>query len=76
MSQIQSVLFDKKYWNKKNSSQWLKYHGLKPKKISLVTENFIHYRIKNSSEFKRLRTIKTDKGIDLVIGFKKPYLSK
>ena len=69
MSEIQAVLFNVNYWNTENASIWLYNHHLYPIKPFHITKNFIRARIHEPSLFKRIRTIKTNEGIDLIIGF-------
>jgi hypothetical protein len=69
MSKIQSILFNKDEWDIFDSHQWLIQNNIYPVKSPHVTKKFIRYRIKDPNKFKRLRTIKTDDGIDLIIGF-------
>ena len=69
MSHIQSVLFDKNYWDIFDSINWLHYHHLYPIKSPHITKKFIRYRIKDPKYFRRLRTIKTKDHLDIIVGF-------
>lgn len=66
---IQSILFDKHYWNVFSSHQWLIHHRMYPVKSPDITTHFIRYRLRDPRSFNRLRTIKLHNGVDLVIGF-------
>ena len=70
MSQIQSVEFNRCCWDIGTALTWLRNHNLHPIKNPDITKNFIHFRIRNPHQFKRIRTIKTKDNLDLVIGFK------
>lgn len=70
MSKIQSVEFNKNFWNILSAHQWLINHNIYPVKSPDVTDKFIHFRIRNPSQFKRIRTIKTKDNLNIIIGFK------
>src|SRR5574340_927512 len=55
-SQIQSVIFDSKIWDKAKAQKWLAAHDLTSEKIDETTDS-LRFRQKDPSEFKRFRTI-------------------
>ena len=67
---IQSVLFNKKYFTKEESKNWLVRHKLNPIKPVHETKNNYRYRLLDPKMFKYFRTRKISLGIDLVIGSK------
>lgn len=69
MSEIQSVLFDKKKWTIPTANEWLIYHNIKPMKMEHTTNRFYRYRIRDPTKFSRIRTIETRSGVYLLIGF-------
>lgn len=70
MSNIQSVLFDKKYWSLPLARVWLYKHNLVPLKQAHITNKFIRYRIMDPKKFNRFRTIKIKNNIELIIGLR------
>lgn len=70
MSNIQSILFDKKKWDISSAYHWIISHDQRPMKKAHITKNNIRFRIKPPSHFRRFRTFKLHNGIDLVIGFR------
>ena len=75
MSKIQSMLFNKKYYNQKEAKQWLKDNNLKPIKRVDITKNFYRYRIRQPTDAYYYRIKKFKKGIEAVIMFKKKGVS-
>ncbi len=71
MSTVQAVIFNNKKWTSEKARSWLKSHEYIPLKRVHKTTNFLRYRIKDPSKFKRFTTKKMSNGIELVIGFKK-----
>jgi hypothetical protein len=69
MSKIQSVLFDIHYWTPKEAKYWLKMHGMEPIKRVHATNHFLHYRLREPSQFSRLRIKRVGKHIEFIIGF-------
>lgn len=69
MSEIESVLFNTRYWDKYAAIQWLDDHGLLPIKPLHITKRFIHARIQNPSQFERLRVKHTKKHLEFILGF-------
>lgn len=73
MSEIQAVLFPRYVYTKSDAKRWLKRNKLKllkGKKLHL-TDRFIRARIKEPSDFTRMRTKLADdnSGIVFIIGF-------
>jgi hypothetical protein len=72
MSRIQSVIFEKKKYNRKTAPEWLKKYNMKLLEGKDVdeTKNFLRYRIRPPELFDyfRIKPIE-NKGIKLVIGF-------
>lgn len=69
MSQIQSVLFDKSYYSRKSSLNWLIKHKLKPLKSVHITKNYYRYRLKDPKKYKYFRIISITDNIKFVLGF-------
>lgn len=70
MSEVQSVLFDKKIWEPAPSNNWLKHHHLEPIKKVHITDDYLRYRINSPKKYKRFRTKRLSCGIKVVLGFK------
>lgn len=68
MSEIQSVLFKKRYWTEQKAEEWLRKHDFKVYKID-ITDKYYRYRQMNPSQFKQFRTIKIQPSILAVVGF-------
>lgn len=69
MSRVESVHFEKDYWTTTSARQWLKNHKLKPIKRVDKTGRYLRYRVREPKRFSRIRTIKTGKHLNLLIGF-------
>lgn len=69
MSEIQSVIFNKHIWTKKEAIKFLKKNNLKNIKPVHETVNFYRYRIRKPEKFKYFRLKKIPIGIEMVIGF-------
>lgn len=67
---IQSVLFNKDYWNILGAHMWLTKHHIYPIKSPHVTKNFIRFRISDPNKYSRIRTKNIGDGVELVIGYK------
>lgn len=70
MSEIQAILFEKKYWNTLDADLWLKKYNLKKIKPFHITKNYIRARIRNPNKYKYFRLKKIKDNIKLDIGFK------
>lgn len=70
MSHIQSVIFDKKYWNIEDAENWLNYHNFNTLKKYDETHNSYRFRLIDPNYFKRFRSHKLNNGVTFVIGFK------
>lgn len=68
-SKIQSVLFDKRLWTIRTAKSWILRHRLLPLKKPHVTKHKIRFRVDDPANFVRLRTKKTNGGIEFIIGF-------
>ena len=68
MSKIQSLLFNKKYFNIRSAVEWLIYHGYKHYKVD-VTRNYIRFRQFDPSPYKRYRLIELNNSIKAVVEF-------
>ena len=66
---IQALLFDKKYFNLKNSLKWLKIHKYTPIKPPHITDNYIRFRLNDPKLFKSFRFIEFGKGVSAIYGF-------
>lgn len=69
MSEIESVLFDSKYWTPLDAREWLYEHGLYPIKRIHKTGHYLRYRINDPREFQRFRSKKLSKHITAIFGF-------
>jgi hypothetical protein len=65
-SKIQSILFSKDYYTKKNAISWLKSHGYKYNKID-VTEDFYRARQFPPRKDKKYRKLTPTPGLRLII---------
>lgn len=69
-SDIQSVVFERKYWTKNNALNWLHHNGLKPLNgVDLIHPKQYRYRIRDPRLFKYFISKKLDHHIMLIIGF-------
>ncbi len=71
MSEIQAILFEKRYWKISEAKKWLKEHKFKPLKYD-ITKNLYRFRLIDPKKFKKFRIKKFAFGlISFVFGFKK-----
>ena len=63
---VQSVIFDKKHWNKKDSKKWLINHKFKVLKID-DTDNYYRFRQLNPDYKKKFNTISLNNNVKLII---------
>ena len=68
MSEIQSVLFKKRYWTKPEAEKWLRKHDFGVYKVD-ETDKLYRYRQTDPSQYKQFRTIKMRPSILAVVGF-------
>ena len=61
-SEIQSVIFDQKYWTADKAREWLKAHDLHSGKLD-TTDNTFRFRQHEPSEYVRFRTITPGKQV-------------
>ena len=66
---LQSVLFDRRYYDLLTALCWIKTHNLRPIKNPESSPRFIHIRLADPHQFTRIRTKKITKHIELRIGF-------
>lgn len=71
MSDVQSILFDKHYYNISSAQQELRKMGFMNIKPAHITAQYIRFRIKDPEEFKVLRTKYIKEGISFIIGVPK-----
>jgi hypothetical protein len=71
MYEIQSILFDKGYWDKERSKKWLKRYKLKPIKKPHETTRFIRYRIRDPKNYNDFKFVNLTKTIKVIIAKKK-----
>jgi len=69
-SDIQSVIFDKKYYSCYTARKWLKKKNLKPIKRVDKTNKYLRYRINSPNKYKSFTTKSTNDNLKLIIGFK------
>ena len=62
-------MFDNTRWNVNSARKWLSMHGYRPIKGAHITDNYIHYRIKEPDRTKRSRNIPFGQGIKAVAQF-------
>ncbi len=67
-SEVQSVVFDKKYYTDKEAREWLKKHNFKGLDVD-EKKNVLRYRQKDPKKFKRFRMKEIKKGIKFCIGY-------
>lgn len=63
---VQSIIFNKKYYNKDKSGRYLFKHNIKPLKIH-ETNNYYRYRLFEPRNDAQYYTIKLKNGVSLVI---------
>lgn len=66
---VQSVLFDKRFWDEKRARAWLKEHNFKFKNKIDITDNFLRFRQFSPKKFKNYFTRKIYNHIELIIGY-------
>jgi hypothetical protein len=67
-NQIQAIIFDTDDWNQQSAGYWLDEHNIFPIE-SKLTEDKIEYKIKNKSNFRTVKTIKsTNYGVTYRVG--------
>lgn len=66
---LQSVIFDRNYWDIDSSYDWLKYHHIYPMKGPHLTNKFVHWRIQSPKKFSRMRTFRIKDHIEFILGF-------
>lgn len=70
MSKIQSLLFDRKYFDTKKAELWMKRNNFKSIKKVDITKNFLRFRQKNPNLFKNFRIIELNGNkVKAVLGF-------
>lgn len=69
MTKIQSLLFDKKYWNIKEALKWQYNNGYKPIKRVHITKEYLRYRQSEPLKNKNYRIINLGNHIKAVIEF-------
>lgn len=65
---VQSIIFDKKYFTLKESENWLKYHGHKNFKVD-KTQNFYRFRQLSPLMFDNFFTRNVERGVKMIIGY-------
>jgi hypothetical protein len=71
MSNIQAVIFEKKYWDAKSAKAFLNSHKIRPIKPVHKTTNFLRYRLKDPKIFNHFITKKNKKiHLSYIVGFK------
>lgn len=68
-NQLQSVLFDTKFYTPETSLLWLTAHGLRSIRPLHSTKKFIHARIRNPSQFQTMRIKRPNDKIEFIVGF-------
>lgn len=66
---VQSVTFDKRYWDTRRATSWLRERGFKSPKVD-TTLNQLRFRQHNPSKYDRYITKVVSPTINLVIGFR------
>lgn len=69
VSEIQSILFDRKEWTSSDALEWLYSHNLKPQKKAHFTKEKIRFRLHDPMMYDRLRIKKFRNGIEIIFGF-------
>lgn len=64
--EIQSIVFERKYWNQTKAKAWLKKHKYKTDVDKKPTQ--LRYRQKSPRKFKKFVSKKIKKGLILVLG--------
>jgi hypothetical protein len=66
---VQSVTFDKRYWDVPRAVSWLRERGFKSPKVD-ATLNQLRFRQRDPSKYDRYTTKVISPTINLVIGFR------
>lgn len=66
---VQSVTFDKRYWDVPRAVSWLRERGFKSSKVD-TTLNQLRFRQRDPSKYDRYTTKVVSPTINLVIGFR------
>jgi len=70
MSHTQAILFDRSMWTEPAAEEWLQAHDFWPIKPAHTTKNKLRYRIRDPTQFSRMRTISANNvGIEFVLGW-------
>ena len=73
MSEVQEILFQRKYWNRTNALNWLKKHNY-PYLKSKGTNYLFRFTIKDAIKYNKFWTKEDSKdNIIFIMGFKKRY---
>ncbi len=68
MSEVQTIIFKKRYWTPERAKTWLIKHKYKATKID-VEKNTYRFRQKNPQKYKRFTSKKIKPSIVMVFGF-------
>jgi hypothetical protein len=71
VSQVQSVIFERKYWTVTRARVWLRKHKLVHDGKVNAKPNTLHFRQSSPIKFKRfaLKNKRVKPSVDLVLGF-------
>lgn len=68
-SEVQSVIFKKRYWTITRARQWLKRHGFRHDYKVDIKPNFYRFRQTPPSRYRRYIIKHAKPSVELVIGF-------
>lgn len=69
-SEVQSVVFNKRYWTESRAIEWLLSAGFKAGKVD-ITDTQIRFRQTSPAKYKRFTTKKIKPSVSLILGWKK-----
>lgn len=68
MSEVQSIIFDKKKWSVNSARAWLINNNFPSPKLD-IQANFLRFRQKNPKKYRKFATKDMGKGIKFILGF-------
>lgn len=68
-SEVQTIIFKKRYWTQERAQRWLIKHGFNVKKIDIEEKSY-RFRQKSPRKYKRFASKKIKPSVTLVFGFK------
>lgn len=67
-TEVQTIIFKKRYWTPERAVKWLHKHGYTTKKIDIEEKSY-RFRQKSPQKYKRFTSKKIKPSVTLVFGF-------